>query len=310
MLQRQTRALLWLIRARLGEQIMFSEQVRMLLDVQPESVDSSVFARALEGLSEVLPPGDNLAQRWAHWQEGHTRPLEMVVPQLRQAFTYLDRQSTGNSDFDLSVSAQHQEAVFRRQELLLPARLPVRVDRLLHLAARWTAMWRMFSAVARRYEAGETECALWLNYGPHQLLAQGLAGALLPRSDLYHRFIPALLSAAGMPSGASGQLERIHLAEDALGWVDANVALMLHGEGLRPRVLRRYFIVHRLMDSEAAEERLECLADPCKAAHIFASLIGRPLVKAWLDGGKGAIAGLIDDPPVPSRMLFEVRFED
>lgn len=310
MLQRQTRALLWLIRARMGEQIMFSEQVRLLLDVQPESVDNSVFLNALEGFSTALPPGDNLAQRWVDWQTTHTRPLETIVPQLRHAFACVGHSWSGSNGFDVSVSSRHREVLYQPRKLILPARMSVRVDRLLHQAAQWATMWQMISAAARRFEAGETECAIWLNYGPHQVLARGLARVFLPGSELYDEIIPALLEAAGMSAGAARQLESIHLAEDVLDWVDANVVLMLHGEGLRPRVLRRHFIKDKLMESQMAEERLEYLSDPIRAAHVFAPLIGQPLVKAWLESGKGTIASLIDDPPVPSRMLFEIRFDD
>jgi hypothetical protein len=117
-----------------------------------------------------------------------------------------------------------------------------------------------------------------------------------------------LLQAAGLSAVTVRQLQAIHMAEDALRWVDANVALMLHGEGLRPRVLRRYMMGHKLVDKETAEAQLTCLADPFQAAHTFAALIGGPLIKTWLAQSQTTIAGLLSDPPVPSRMLFEVRF--
>jgi len=302
-LLRQTRALLWLIRAQLGEQIMFSEQVRMLLDVQPESVDNSVFATAQEALAAVLPAGDSLSQRWADWQATYTTAAQAILPQLQQALCALDQAG--------EVILTQAEAIdYRPEALYLPAGWPVRVDRLGHVAVQWGIMCGVVTAVAHRYEAGETECAIWLNYGPQQVLAQGLPFIILSDLNLYDELIPALLHEAGLPAIPGEQLQAIHMAEDTLRWVEANVALMMHSEGLRPRALRRTMMVNKLVDRETAETQLTQLADPIYAAHLFAPLIGGPLIKAWLAQSQQSIADLLADSPVPSTMLFEVRFGD
>jgi hypothetical protein len=311
-LQFQTRALLWLIRAQLGEQIIFSEQVRLLLDVQPESVDSLVFSTAQEGLATVLPGGGDLSQRWIDWQAMYTMSLEDVMPHIRQVFDYLDRYWPERVDFNfnLVVTSKSQMITYGPKTICLPAAMPVRVDRLVHMAAQWGIMCGMVSAAAQRYEAGESESAVWLNYGPQQVLAQGLPLAILSASNPYDELIPGMLQAAGLPTIAARQLQAVHMAEDAMGWVDANVALMLHSEGLRPRILRRYMMEHKLVEKDTAENQLHQLADPVWAAHIFSRLIGGPLIKTWLDKSETTIANLFNDPPVPSTMLFEVRFGD
>jgi hypothetical protein len=302
-LLRQTRALLWLIRTQLGEQIMFSEQVRMLLDVQPESVDNSVFVTAQDGLTPVLPDGDSLSQRWTDWQASYTITAQAILPQLQHALCALDQACE-------VILTQTEAIVYRPEAVYLPANWPVRVDRLGHVAAQWGVMCGMVTAVVRRYEAGETECAIWLNYGPQQVLAQGLPFIILSHLNLYDQLIPALLHEAGLPAILGEQLQAIHMAEDTLRWVEANVALLLHGEGLRPRALRRYVMANTLVDRETAETQLTQLADPIYAAHRFAPLIGGPLIKAWLAQSQQSVADLLADPPVPSTMLFEVRFGD
>ncbi|MDT8305733.1 MAG: hypothetical protein RRC07_07330 [Anaerolineae bacterium] len=309
-LQRQTRALLWLVRAQLGERVIFSEQVRLLLDVQPESVDSAAITAAQEALAAALPGAGDLTERWATWQETYTKELATILPQIEHAFTYLRQPWPQSRPPAVTVSAHLQDVVFRPGELLLPSHLPVRVDRLLHHVARWYATSAFIAATVRRYEAGETEAALWLNTGPHQVLATGLPAAILPASGLYQAMIPALLQAAGLPASPSATLRAIHTAEDALAWVDANVALMRHGEGLRPRVLRRYLMSQKLVDAATAERQLEDLADPVRAAHRFAPLIGRPLVATWLARNQTPPAALLEDPPIPSTMLFAIRFGD
>jgi hypothetical protein len=287
----------------MGEQIMFSEQVRLLLDVQPESVDSSVFAAAQEGLTAVLPGGDSLSQRWADWQAAYTTTALAILPQLQQALRVLDQPC------DI-ILTQAEAIAYRPGKVYLPTVWPIRVDRLGHLVAQWGVMCGVVTAVAQRYEAGQTECALWLNYGPQQVLAQGLPAAILSTLNLYDEFIPHLLQDAGLPAIAAGQLQAIHMAEDALCWVEANVALMLHGEGLRPRALRRYVMANKLVDGETAETLLTQLANPIYASHLFAPLIGSPLIKAWLAQSQQSVTGLLADPPVPSTMLFAVRFDD
>jgi hypothetical protein len=205
---------------------------------------------------------------------------------------------------------QAKVIAYRTEAVYLPADWPVRIDRLGHLAVQWGVMSGMVAAVAQRYEAGETECAVWLNYGPRQVLAQGLPFAILSDLNLYDEFIPTLLEQAGFPSISGEQLQAIHMAEDALRWVEANVALMLHGEGLRPRALRRTMMTNKLVDLQTAENQLTQLANPIYAAHLFAPLIGGPLIKAWLAQRQQSVIDLLADPPVPSTMLFEVRFGD
>ncbi|MCL4267318.1 MAG: hypothetical protein KJ069_29345 [Anaerolineae bacterium] len=302
-LLRQTRALLWLIRAQLGEQIMFSEQVRLLLDVQPESVDSSVFAAAQEGLTAVLPDGDSLSQRWADWQATYTSTAQAILPQLQQALHALDQPCE-------IILTQAEVIAYRPGKVYLPTDWPIRVDRLGHLVVQWGVICGVVTAVYQRYQAGETECALWLNYSPQQVLAQGLPFAILSGSNLYDELIPTLLQEVNLRVIPAEQLQAIHMAEDALHWVDASVAVLLHGEGLRPRALRRYVMANKLVDGETAETLLAQLANPIYAAHLFAPLIGSPLIKAWLAQCQQSIANLLADPPVPSTMLFAVRFGD
>ncbi len=309
-LQFQTRALLWLIRARLGEKIIFSEQVRFLLDAQPESVNSTIFIQSQEALDVVLSQSGTLLDRWLAWQAAHTRPLADVFPQIQQAVTYLSQFWPKAAEFDLQLIDSGNKVHCQPYSIYLPANMLVRVDRLVHLAAKWTAMCGMITAVANRYQNGQTESAVWLNYGPQQLLVQGLPPSLLSAADPYEAIIPIILRALHIPAIPAQDLRNIHLAEDALRWVDANAALMRHGEGIRPRVLRRYLMEHKLVDRPTAEQRIEQLADPFQAANIFASLIGEPLIKAWLEKSKLTVDDLLKDPPVPSTMLFEVRFGD
>jgi hypothetical protein len=302
-LLRQTRALLWLIRAQLGERIMFSEQVRLLLDVQPEGVDSEVFATAQRGLTAVLPAGESLAQRWQEWQAAYTTAIVHV-----DLTGFENLSGLAVCEFILTEATTIE---FRPGKVYIPANFMVRVDRLGHLAMRWAVMCGMVTAVYQRYQAGETECALWLNYGSQQVLAQGLPRAILSDLNLYVERIPKLLHETGLPAMPTEQLQAIHMAEDALCWVEANVALMLHGEGLRPRALRRYVMANKLVDGETAESLLTQLANPIYAAHLFAPLIGGPLSQAWLAQRETQnIASLLADPPVPSTMLFAVRFGD
>jgi hypothetical protein len=84
-LLRQTRALLWLIRTQTGEEVIFSEQVRLLLDVPPESAEITVFEMAHDTLDTLLPGSDSLVERWAAWQANDTRPSWRGLPLLRQA---------------------------------------------------------------------------------------------------------------------------------------------------------------------------------------------------------------------------------
>lgn len=316
---RNVRALLWLIRAQEGEQIMFSEQVRLLLDLQPESVAEEVFQTAQETLAANLSGSGPLAERWAEWQASYTIPATVGLPLLSKALNTL-RERLGVNNL-LTARAVHMvetevdgSLAYQPGQLVVSKAATFRADRLYHLVARWGygGLHSFYTALVERYAAGqgEVECAALLNLGPDQVIAQGLSPALLPELDLYPDIIPALLAQAGLPVVAPEQLRAIHLAEDALQWVVANAALLWHGEGLRPRAVRRYLMTQGLLSQKCAETILDDLVNPIYAAHMFAPLIGGPLLKAWLAQGNRSPADLLSDPPAPATMVFELRFAD
>ena len=316
---RNVRALLWLIRAKEGEKIMFSEQVRLLLDLQPESATEEVFQAAHETLATLLPGSDSLAERWARWQAKYAIPARAGLPLLAAALNTL-RERLGHITALIGDTIQLIETggtgslAYQRGQLQIPQGATFRVDRLYHGAARWGygGLHTIHSAMIRRYAAGqgEVEGAVLLNLGPDQVIVQGLPLALLPELELYSDAIPALLATVDLPAIDPASLQAIHLAEDALQWTLANAALLLHGEGLRPRVIRRYLMANGLFSPETADKLLTELISPGYAAHVFAPLIGGPLLKAWLAQENHSVSDLLLDPPAPSTMAFEVRFAD
>ncbi|HEX9924166.1 MAG TPA: hypothetical protein VGD99_16035 [Anaerolineae bacterium] len=314
-LLRTVRAWLWLIRALAGEQVIFSEQVRLLLDLKPESVDEAFFQTAHDSLAAALPGSAPLAERWIEWQARQTIPAGLARPLLIEALDLL-RDRLGSRGLLTTEKLTIIEAdgdgplFYQPGELHLPREGAVRVDRLYHLALQWGygGVHSTYSALARRYQAGEVENAVFLALGPGQVIAQGLPVALLPSLDLYATAIPDLLRAAGLPAEAGDRLQVIHAAEDMLQWGLANAALLLHAENLRPRAIRRHLMTNALWPRDMADDLLEELSDPVQAAHVFAPLIGGPLIKTWLAQGEHAVSSLLADPPVPSTMVFEIRF--
>ena len=316
-LLRNIRALLWLARAQDGEQIMFAEQVRLLLDVPPESAGELVFETAHEALDACLPGSGALAERWADWQAAYTLPADQAQPLLNQVLdtlrTLVGRDSplaippsgdslvvTSNEGCDDSAAGDHQP-----DGAAAPA---VRIDRLFHQAAQLIAQHSLHTMAAQRSAGpqGQVIGAVLLNQGPEQIIRQGLPQAILAGVDLYSALLPGLLAQANLPRLPSADLQAIHLAEDALAWAVANTALLLHGEHLRARALRRHLTAHALVSPAAANEILDRLADPIAAAHVFAPLIGGPLLTAWLAHRKHTLADLLLDPPAPSMLLYQV----
>lgn len=314
-LLRRVRALLWLIRSLDNEQIMFSEQVRMLLDVQPESVDEAFFQTTHETLAAVLPGAGSLTERWTAWQAAYTVPVSKamsLLPSLLAELGSLWQKDAQQQISPIAVKSTDgiEEISYQPGELALPATGSVRLDRLFHLASRWGhgGAHSLHLAAKQQYEAGNGEEAVWLNLGPDQILARGLSLAWLPVLNLYESAIPELLELAEVTAVPAAELQAIHLAEDALQWALANSAILLHGQQLRPRAVRRYLMANALCDQETAVAHLERLSNPTWAAHVFAPLIGGPLIQAWLAQDGHSLNDLLTDPPVPSTMVFAVRF--
>lgn len=296
-LLRNVRGLLCLIRVAMGEQIMFTEQVRMLLDLRARSFRFQGFAE------------------WATWQATYTMPVTTALPLLSAAVESL-RERLAAHPFDLEtrdlltqgdmqvVAVEGDGVPFYQQgQLCVPEQGTLRVDRLYHLAARlgYGGTHTMHTAMRQRYAAGEAECAVLLNFGPDQVIVQGLYESLLPKLDLYATAIPALLQAAGLPANAE-QLRRIHAAEELLECSKANAALLLHQEKMRSRDVRSYLARSGLMTRQQAGRLVREVADPLRAAHVFAPLIGGILIQQWLRNDDHSISALLTDPPVPSRM--------
>lgn len=312
---RRVRALLWLVRCLNQEPIIFSEQVRLLLDVQPESVDEAFFQTAHETLTAVLPGNGTLAERWAAWQRAYSIPTAKaaaLLPPVLAALAACWQEDSQQRIDPMAVIPEEgvKETTCQAGVLKLPAMGTVRVDRLYHLAARWGAggVHSLQTAAAQRFENGDLEEALWLNLGPDQVLAQGLPVAWLPALNLYQKAIPHLLESAGFTAMPPAELQAIHMAEDALQWALGNAALLLHGERLRPRAVRRHLIANALYDRQTADTCLARLSHPVQAAQGFAALIGGPLLAAWLAQDGNSLNDLMIDPPVPSTMVFAVRF--
>jgi len=329
-LLRNVRALLWLIRALSGERVIFAEQVRLLLDLKPESVDEAFFQTAHDSLAEALPGSAPLAERWVEWQARQTIPGGAARPLLVEALETL-RERLGARGLSTAEKLTIVEVegdgspFYQPGELHLPREAAIRIDRLYHLALQWGygGVHSTYAALAQRYHAGdyragdyragdyragEVENAVFLALGPDQVMARGLPVALLPSLDLYATAIPDLLRAAGLPAETGDRLQVIHAAEDMLQWGLANAALLLHAENLRPRAIRRHLMTNTLWPRDTADHLLEQLSDPVQAAHVFAPLIGGPLIKTWLGQGEHTVSSLLADPPVPSTMVFEVRF--
>ena len=302
-LLRQTRALLWLIRTQEGEEVIFSEQVRLLLDVPPESADEAVFEMAQDTLNALLPGSDSLAERWADWQARYTYPVAKALPLLQQAVDTLAGLLGGDSPLlaaglpTLDLDPTRDTVGYQNNRFYLPADGTLRVDRLYHVAVQ-AITWHRLEA---------TGSTIRLNRGPEQIIRQGLPQAILAGVDIYPTALPALLAETDVPGLGANDRRTLHLAEDALAWAIGNTALLLHSEGLRPRALRRHLMAHALLTQAEAERCLAGLAQPIDAAHVFAPLIGGPLLTAWLAHRKHSLTDLFSDPPVPSRMLFDVQ---
>ncbi|MCB0211012.1 MAG: hypothetical protein KDJ52_16860 [Anaerolineae bacterium] len=298
-LLRNIRALLWLARSQEGEQVMFVEQVRLLLDLPPESAGELIFQTAHEGLATCLPGSGALAERWVEWQASHIIPIDQAQPLLNQALDTL-RTLLGH-DNPLVIPPPDDPAVAD-----FSTGATVRADRLFHQAAQIIVEHTLHMTAARRYAEGQGESVVLLNQGPEQVIRQGLPQAILAGVDIYTDVLPKLMNRANLPPLPAADLQAIHLAEDALAWAVSNTALLLHSEGLRPRALRRHLTANALISSAEANDIMDKLADPIEAAHIFAPLIGGPLLTTWLGHRKHTLSDLLLDPPVPSMLLYEV----
>lgn len=319
---RNVRAALWLIRSGSGESMIFSEQVRMLIDLQPQGAEEGIFDTALQTLDQLLPNQDEeLADRWSTWQAQMTLPAIDALPFLKEAletFTPLAGDSSATLNVALQESIAGDDPIsYQRGTLAIDPTTPLRIDRLFHEAARWQSLHLFESSLRHRYDqaTSDAECALRLNLGPDQVLINGLPQLLLNSVDLYESALPALLNKAGFDQINQAQLSindlrAIHIIENAMQWVRANVALMLHAEGLRPRAVRRHLSTAALLDRETADATAERLADPLVAAQTFAIQLGASLVPKWMEQNELTITELLADPPVPSSMMFDVKFAD
>lgn len=323
-LLQQVRAMLWLIRAGLGGQILFTEQVRMVLDVTPEAVADDVFEQARQALELLLPGRGPLAERWRRWQASVTITSEEAAPLLRQALAFGRERFrhlglTDGLDESVTVVLKAGGPVPAvtslgdgQSTITLPAGGAVRADRLLHLATRlgYGGWHTWFLAAQARFRSrmlpdGCVVTAL----GPHCVLVEGLAGLLceqLLHQGGYAWLLGRLQAQTGLPRLPVDELQAIHAAEDALAWIAGNVALLLHTQGIRPRGVRHYVTARTPLDPAAAERLIEEALHPLERYRLYARLIGPHLVRRWVGQGDDPLARaarLLVEPHVPSDLL-------
>jgi hypothetical protein len=301
-LDRQLVALETILRRLAGEEIGYLEEVERCFDIAPAATPDDVYDGAFAALEELLPAGDNLAERVEQRGRRLTIPIERLpavvdwlVKELRTASLRHFPAPVGE-ELAISLVSGQPWSAYNWYDGSLSSRieintdLPVRAGGLIgtlshecfpghHLEHAWKEQ-RLYR------EQGRAEASVLLINTPEAYISEGLAElgeSLIIDREQWTALLAGVCARAGLELSTdelAGQWQ-ISQALDALHGVGSDAALLLHHQR-RPREEVIDFIERRALRTRMqAEQTLGFIDHPLWRTYVFCYAGGKRLLTEW-----------------------------
>lgn len=322
-LQAQVHAMVATCRKLAGDDLPYAEEVRSCFDIIPARTPEAVFEAAIADLEDLLPGDGSVGERMIAWRrrfevtpEVAQKLLDVVVPEVRrrtQAVVDLPAGETVEFAFvsDKPWSGYNWFLGGGRSRVEINTDLPIRANTLTGLICHeaypghhteWTLKEHHLF-----HERGLGEFAIQLIHTPQAVIAEGIATLaetiLFPDGELQTWQAEHLYPVAGL-TGEPEREVRLEAAQRALRAVNANAALLLHGEGAPEEDVVAYIGRYGLRDEPEARQALRFITDPLWRAYVFTYHAGRDLLGQWLAAGERVerFRTLLTEPIWPSQV--------
>jgi len=303
----QLAAMITICRKLTGEEFAYSDEVRLLFDIEPTRTPEATFDAAITALDRLLPGRGDVAERMIAWRqlrqvtpETARRLIDLLVPEIRrrtQAMVELPPGEEVEFRFvtDQPWSGYNWFLGGGRSRVELNTDLPIDASRLpgllCHEAYPGHHVEHSLKEAILYHVQGRGEHAIHLINTPECVISEGIATlaevAIFPPEESIRVRAEVVFPAIGLAADPAQEVA-IGQALGALRGVAGNAALLRHEEG-RPAAevidfLRRYGLVS---DGEA-QQRLRFIDDPLWRPYIFTYHAGHDLLGAWLEAAPPA----------------------
>ena len=295
-----------------GEAVTWSDQVEQCFGMRPQHVDEQEFRSSHRRLDAVLPGSGDLARRYNAWLEGAEIPREstlraigLLTPALRRrTAAVVDLPVGEHADFE-PVTGEPWQAFNQYlgglQSLVqinedLPRSLIDLVDVAAHEAYPGHHTERACKEQLLYRDRSRLEMSVMIVSAPEAVIAEGVATNAL-EAAIEPDGLGALLDEAGdLGVRVDPDVAQVMHVE---GWnlfgAGANVACMLHEDGLAQEEAESYLQEWALYTPERAAKTVRFLTDPGSWTYATAYTDGRRLCRSFIERTPGGFRRLLTE---------------
>jgi len=323
----QVQALVTTCRKLAGEKIGYTDEVRLLFDIEPAKIPDTVYQEAIAALGDALPGAGDVATRMISWNAQFEVPAETARSMIDTIAAEVRRRTLaivtlpGAEAIEVAMVRDKPWSGYNwylgtcRSLIEINTDLPIRASGLLDLICHegYPGHHTEHAIKEQRLyqEQGYGEHAIQLINTPECVISEGiatLAESMIFTPEEAARWRASVLYAPiGLDIDPAREVQ-IGNAQRNLRSVAGNAALMLHQEGASPADVVAYLASFGLETAERARHRMRFIEDPLWRAYVFTYHVGRDLLEAWCDDD-GAAAGPVSEADgISSGTRRTVRF--
>jgi len=285
-----------------GEVIPYRDEVRLLLDIEPEKIPESTYDEAIAALGDALPGKGDIPARMIAWREQFEVPvatarlmIEEIANEARARSAAFAPLPKGEGIEVPMVSGQPWSGYNWylggcRSLVEINTDLPIRANALLDLICHEGYPGHHSEhAIKERVlyrERGYGEHAIQLINTPECVISEGIAtlaeGVIFTPEEAAAWRWEHLYRLVGIEVDPVRE-RQVAEAQRALRSVAGNAALLLHGEGVPEEDVIAYIARYGLETPERVRHRYAFISDPLWRAYVFTYHVGYDLLGAWLD---------------------------
>jgi hypothetical protein len=303
-----------------GDDITWSDQVERCFGIRPRHVDEELFRASHERLDEVLRGAGDLRSRYNAWLDSVIVPnqtlprvLEALSMELRRRTDEIVELPAGERvDYETVTGEPWQAFDDYRGDLASLVQVNLDMPRTIvdvvaivaHEAYPGHHTERACKEQLLYRDRPRLELSVMISSGPESVIAEGIATNAL-EEVLGDDGFGALLEVVGDlgfpidPAVAEGILREERWSYE----VAANVARMLHEDGITPQEAESYLREWGLDSPERAAKSVEFLMDPGSWAYMTAYTDGRRLCRSFMDRHPDGFRTLLTEQLTVSSLL-------
>jgi hypothetical protein len=303
-----------------GEEIGYEDEVERCYGVRPAWTPEESFAGAHRELDEVLPGDGPLAERYMAWREGEALEGDAIAPvfqavteEFRSRTTSLFELPEGES-VEVDYVSDEPWTAFNyyqgglRSRIAVNTDIPMTPDLLVGLVAHEAYpghhtehSWKEQLHVRER---GRLEESALMVGTPSCLIGEGiaqLASEILLADDL-ERVTAAHVEGTGVRYDPD--LSRaVREANRPIGYVAANVALLIHTRGASEEEAFEYSMRWGLSSPRRAKQSVRFVTDPVWRSYITTYTDGYELCRQWVGGDPARFKRLLTEELTPADLV-------